>query len=237
MNFGKEAVLEEAYEQLASRAYTDALRQENIVPVTDPEIERVTFEEGKDLVFKATLTKRPDVTLGDYKDLDAEKQDATVTDEQIEEQLKMIQNQQAKMVVAEEGAELAKDDFAVIDFAGTIDGTPFNGGEGKSYPLQIGSGNFIPGFEDQLVGHKAGEQVDVKVIFPEEYGVKDLAGKEAVFKVTIHDIKRKELPELNDEFAKEASSYNTIAELKADLRKKWKKMHNTELLTLIMMLS
>lgn len=220
MNFGKEAVLEEAYEQLASRAYTDALRQENIVPVTDPEIERVTFEEGKDLVFKATLTKRPDVTLGDYKDLDAEKQDATVTDEQIEEQLKMIQNQQAKMVVAEEGAELAKDDFAVIDFAGTIDGTPFNGGEGKSYPLQIGSGNFIPGFEDQLVGHKAGDQVDVKVTFPEEYGVKDLAGKEAVFKVTIHDIKRKELPELNDEFAKEASSYNTIAELKADLRKK-----------------
>lgn len=205
---------------LAGRAYNDALREENLVPVSEPEIERVTFEEGKDLVFKATFTKEPEVTLGDYKDLEAEKQDAVVTDEQLQEQLDKIRDQQAKMVVAEEGAAIQKDDFAVIDFAGSVDGKPFDGGEGKSYPLQIGSGNFIPGFEDQLIGAKAGDDVTVKVSFPEDYFVKELASKEAEFKVHIHDIKRKELPELNDEFAKEASSYNTIDELKADLRQK-----------------
>lgn len=220
MNFGKEAVLEEAFEILANQNYTAALRENDIVPVSDPEIERVQFEEGKDLVFKATLTKRPEVTLGDYKGLEAEKQDATVSDEQVEEQLNGIREQQAKMVVAEEGATLQKDDFAVIDFAGTVDGKAFDGGEGKSYPLQIGSGNFIPGFEDQLIGAKAGDDVTVKVTFPEDYFVAELAGKEAEFATHVHDIKRKELPELNDEFAKEASSYETIEELKADLRKK-----------------
>ncbi|SUP44941.1 trigger factor [Veillonella criceti] len=219
MNFGKEAILEEAFETIAGRAYQEALVANEIVPVSEPEIERVTFEEGKDLVFKATLTKRPEVTLGDYKGLEAEKQEAKVTDEQIQEQLDNIRNQQAKMVVADKDAKLQKDDFAVIDFAGSIDGKPFDGGEGKSYPLQIGSGSFIPGFEDQLIGHAAGDDVEVKVTFPEDYFVKELANKEAVFKTHIHDIKRKELPELNDEFAKEASSYETIEELKADLRK------------------
>ena len=157
--------------------------------------------------------------MANTKDLEAEKQDATVTDEQIQEQLDNIRNQQAKMVVADADAKLQKDDFAVIDFAGSIDGKPFDGGEGKSYPLQIGSGSFIPGFEDQLIGHAAGDDVEVKVTFPEDYFVKELANKEAVFKVHVHDIKRKELPELNDEFAKEASSYETMEELKADLRK------------------
>lgn len=219
MNFGKEAILEEAFDVIAGRAYQEALTANEINPVSEPEIERVTFEEGKDLVFKATLTKRPEVTLGEYKGLEAEKQDATVTDEQIQEQLDNIRNQQAKMVVADADAKLQKDDFAVIDFAGSIDGKPFDGGEGKSYPLQIGSGSFIPGFEDQLIGHAAGDDVEVKVTFPEDYFVKELANKEAVFKVHVHDIKRKELPELNDEFAKEASSYETMEELKADLRK------------------
>ena len=219
LNFGKEAILEEAFDVIAGRAYKEALTANEIIPVSEPEIERVTFEEGKDLVFKATLTKRPEVTLGEYKGLEAEKQDATVTDEQIQEQLDNIRNQQAKMVVADADAKLQKDDFAVIDFAGSIDGKPFDGGEGKSYPLQIGSGSFIPGFEDQLIGHAAGDDVEVKVTFPEDYFVKELANKEAVFKVHVHDIKRKELPELNDEFAKEASSYETMEELKADLRK------------------
>jgi len=171
MNFGKEAIMEEAFEVLASQNYTAALRENDIVPVSDPEIEREQFEEGKDLIFKATVTKRPEVKLGDYKGLEAEKQDATVTDEQIEEQLNNICEQQAKMVVAEEGATIQKDDFAVIDFAGSIDGKPFDGGEGKSYPLQIGSGSFIPGFEDQLIGAKAGDDVTVKVTFPEDYFV------------------------------------------------------------------
>lgn len=220
MNFGKEAVLEEAFESLAGVGYTNALREQDLTPVSEPEIERVQYEEGKDLIFKATFTKKPEVTLGEYKGLDAEKQDATVTDEQIEEQLNNIRNQQAKMVVAPEGAKIEKGDFAVIDFAGSVDGKPFDGGEGKSYPLEIGSGSFIPGFEEQLEGAKAGDDVTVTVSFPEDYFVADLAGKEAKFECHVHDIKRKELPELNDDFAKETSSYQTIAELKADLRKK-----------------
>ena len=172
------------------------------------------------MIFKATVVKQPEVTLGDYKGLEVEKQDATVTDEQVEEQLNNIRSQQAKMVAAPADATVQKDDFATIDFKGFIDGEAFDGGEGKSYPLQIGSGSFIPGFEDQLIGHKAGEDVTVTVSFPEDYFVAELAGKEAKFECHIHDIKRKELPELNDEFAKEASSYETIEELKKDLRAK-----------------
>ena len=220
MNYGKEAVLNEAYDFLVNQNYTAALQENKIVPVSQPEIEQVQFEEGKDLIFKATVTKRPDVKLGDYKGLDAKKEEAKVTDEQIQDQLKNIAEQQAEMVVADKDAKVEQGDFAVIDFKGTIDGKAFDGGEGKSYPLQIGSGNFIPGFEDQLVGAKAGDDVTVKVTFPEDYFVADLAGKEAEFATHIHDIKRKQLPELNDEFAKANSSYETIAELKADLRKK-----------------
>ena len=220
MNYGKEAVLNEAYDFLVNQNYTAALQENKIVPVSQPEIEQVQFEEGKDLIFKATVTKRPDVKLGDYKGLDAKKEEAKVTDEQIQDQLKNIAEQQAEMVVADKNAKVEQGDFAVIDFKGTVDGKAFDGGEGKSYPLQIGSGNFIPGFEDQLVGAKAGDDVTVKVTFPEDYFVADLAGKEAEFATHIHDIKRKQLPELNDEFAKANSSYETIAELKADLRKK-----------------
>ena len=220
MNYGKEAVLNEAYDFLVNQNYTAALQENKIVPVSQPEIEQVQFEEGKDLIFKATVTKRPDVKLGEYKGLDAKKEEAKVTDEQIQDQLKNIAEQQAEMVVADKDAKVEQGDFAVIDFKGTVDGKAFDGGEGKSYPLQIGSGNFIPGFEDQLVGAKAGDDVTVKVTFPEDYFVADLAGKEAEFATHIHDIKRKQLPELNDEFAKANSSYETIAELKADLRKK-----------------
>ena len=220
MNYGKEAVLNEAYDFLVNQNYTAALQENKIVPVSQPEIEQVQFEEGKDLIFKATVTKRPDVKLGDYKGLDAKKEEAKVTDEQIQDQLKNIAEQQAEMVVADKDAKVEQGDFAVIDFKGTVDGKAFDGGEGKSYPLQIDSGNFIPGFEDQLVGAKAGDDVTVKVTFPEDYFVADLAGKEAEFATHIHDIKRKQLPELNDEFAKANSSYETIAELKADLRKK-----------------
>ena len=220
MNFGKEAILEEAFEVLASQNYSAALRENDIVPVSEPEIEREQFEEGKDLIFKATVTKRPEVKLGDYKGLEAEKQDATVTDEQIEEQLNNIREQQAKMVVAEEGATIQKDDFAVIDFAGSVDGKPFDGGEGKSYPLQIGSGSFIPGFEDQLIGAKAGDDVTVKVTFPEDYQAADLAGKEAKFVTTIHEVKAKEVPALDDELAKDIDEeVETLDELKEKYRK------------------
>ena len=228
MNYGKEAIAEEAFELLAGRAYTEALRENEIIPVSEPEIDREQFEEGKDLIFKATVVKQPEVTLGDYKGLEVEKQDATVTDEQVEEQLNNIRSQQAKMVAAPADATVQKDDFATIDFKGFIDGEAFDGGEGKSYPLQIGSGSFIPGFEDQLIGHKAGEDVTVTVSCPEDYFVAELAGKEAKFECHIHDIKRKELPEITDEFVRSVSvgqgktepAYNTAEEFKADLRKR-----------------
>ena len=219
-NFGPQVVIDEAFEITANKAYNDALREQDLTPVTDPEIERVTVEEGKDVVFTATFTKRPDVVLGDYKGLEVEKGDATISEEAVSVQLENIRAQKAEMVVAEKGEKLATGDFAVIDFAGFVDGQPFDGGEGKSYPLEIGSGSFIPGFEDQLIGAAAGDDVTVNVMFPETYFVEALAGKEAKFDVHVHDIKRKVLPELDDDFAKSASAYETIGELKADLRAK-----------------
>lgn len=220
MQFGKEAIMEEAFNILVNKSYSEALTSQELVAVSDPDIETVTFEEGKPLEYVATFTKKPEVTLGEYKGLEVTKDEVVVTEEEVQKQLDQIRDQQAKMVVAGEGATLQNNDFAVIDFAGSVDGVPFDGGEGKSYPLQIGSGNFIPGFEEQLIGAKSGDDVTVKVTFPEEYFVKELAGKEAEFQTHIHDIKHKELPELTDEFAKEVSAYETMAELEADLRKK-----------------
>lgn len=217
--FGAEAIKGEAFDILVNSSYAQALREGDLTPVSEPNIETVVFEEGKDLEYKATFTKKPEVTLGQYKDLEAVKDDATVSEEEVEKQLEGIRAQHAELVVAPEGTEIAKDDFAVIDFAGSVDGVPFDGGEGKSYPLQIGSNSFIPGFEDQLIGAKAGDDVVVKVTFPADYFVNDLAGKEAEFKVHVHDVKRKELPVLDDEFAKTTSAYESIEALKADLRK------------------
>lgn len=220
MQFGKEAILGEAFEMAVNKSYPEALMQEGLDPVTDPSIEKVVFEEGKPAEYKATFTKKPEVTLGEYKTFNVTKDEVKITEEDVQKQLDNIKNQHAKMVVAPEGTALAKDDFAIIDFKGSIDGVPFDGGEGKSYPLQIGSGNFIPGFEDQMIGAKVGDDVTVKVAFPEDYHVAELAGKDAQFDVHVHDIKRKELPELNDDFAKEVSAYETYAELEADLRRK-----------------
>ncbi len=220
MNYGKETILEEAYNYLVNKYYDAALTEQNIIPVTEPEVEKVTFEEGQDLVFKATVTKRPEVTLGDYKGLEVEKPEAVVSDEQVQAQLERLREQKAEMVVAEEGTKIANGDFAVIDFAGFVDGKAFDGGEGKSYPLQIGSASFIPGFEEQLIGAQAGDDVEVNVNFPEDYFVADLAGKAAQFKVHVNDVKRKQLPELTDEFVKENSAYETVEAMTADLRKK-----------------
>ncbi len=217
--FGADAIKGEAFDILVNSSYAQALREGDLTPVSEPNIETVVFEEGKDLEYKATFTKKPEVTLGQYKELEAVKDDATVSEEEVEKQLEGIRAQHAELVVAPEGTEIAKDDFAVIDFAGSVDGVPFDGGEGKSYPLQIGSNSFIPGFEDQLIGAKAGDDVVVKVTFPADYFVSDLAGKEAEFKVHVHDVKRKELPVLDDEFAKTTSAYESIEALKADLRK------------------
>lgn len=219
MRIGKEALLDEAFEILAPEVYTKALKEQEITPVGRPEIEVVTLAEDQPLVFKATVIKMPEVTLGQYKELAVEKNVAEITDADVDAELEKNRNRNAKMIVVE-GADLKQGDLAIIDFKGFIDGIPFEGGEGKSYPLEIGSGSFIPGFEDQLIGAKAGEEREVTVSFPEDYFVAELAGKEAKFTVTIHDVKRKEVPELDDEFAKETSDFETLAELKADIKNK-----------------
>lgn len=218
MNIGKEAILDEAFDRVAQKAFDEALKQENLDPVDRPQVDIVTLEEGKDVVFKATITPVPEVTLGEYKGLKVAKDAVEVKDEQVEEQVKNILNHHAKMVDAEEGATVANDDFITLDFKGEVDGAAFAGGEGKDYPLQIGSHSFIDTFEDQLVGLKVGEEKDVNVTFPEEYHAKDLAGKAAVFHCKINSIKHKEMPELTDEFVKASTSYESIEDMKAKLR-------------------
>lgn len=218
MNIGKEAILDEAFDRVAQKAFDEALKQENLDPVDRPQVDIVTLEESKDVVFKATITPVPEVTLGEYKGLKVAKDAVEVKDEQVEEQVKNILNHHAKMVDAEEGATVANDDFITLDFKGEVDGVAFAGGEGKDYPLQIGSHSFIDTFEDQLVGLKVGEEKDVNVTFPEEYHAKDLAGKAAVFHCKINSIKHKEMPELTDEFVKASTSYESIEDMKAKLR-------------------
>ena len=216
---GKDAVLQEAFDIVAPKALSKAFDEQKIAPVPRPSVDIETLEEGKDLVFKATVTPRPEVKLGDYKGLNVPKNEVSITDEDVEKQLKTFQDRQGKLVDAPEGAEVKDGDFTTLDFKGFVDGEAFDGGEGKDYPLQIGSNSFIPGFEDQLVGAKIGEERDVNVKFPEEYHAKELAGKDATFKCTIRSIKTKELPAIDDELAKKVSKFETLDELKADIRK------------------
>lgn len=223
MHYGKEAVKQEAFEIVANKAYSEALDQEKLIPVSDPKVEESTFEEGKDMELTIKVTLKPEPELGEYKGLHVEKKEVEVTDEQVDAQIKDMMGCDAKMVVAEEGAVIEKGDFAIIDFAGTVDGEPFSGGEGKGYPLEVGSNSFIPGFEDQLVGLSKGDSTDVEVTFPEDYFVKDLAGKEAVFKVNIQDVKRKELPELNDEYVASKTDFKTVEELRANYKERMQK--------------
>lgn len=223
MHYGKEAVKQEAFEIVANKAYSEALDQEKLIPVSDPKVEESTFEEGKDMELTIKVTLKPEPELGEYKGLHVEKKEVEVTDEQVNAQIKDMMGRDAKMVVAEEGAVIEKGDFAIIDFAGTVDGEPFSGGEGKGYPLEVGSNSFIPGFEDQLVGLSKGDSTDVEVTFPEDYFVKDLAGKEAIFKVNIQDVKRKELPELNDEYVASKTDFKTVEELRANYKERMQK--------------
>ncbi|MFR6370530.1 MAG: trigger factor [Phascolarctobacterium succinatutens] len=223
MHYGKEAVKQEAFEIVANKAYSEALDQEKLIPVSDPKVEESTFEEGKDMELTIKVTLKPEPELGEYKGLHVEKKEVEVTDEQVDAQIKDMMGRDAKMVVAEEGAVIEKGDFAIIDFAGTVDGEPFSGGEGKGYPLEVGSNSFIPGFEDQLVGLSKGDSTDVEVTFPEDYFVKDLAGKEAIFKVNIQNVKRKELPELNDEYVASKTDFKTVEELRANYKERMQK--------------
>ena len=216
--YGVETVLREAFDIVAPKAMSEALQQEDMDLVTRPEIDVVTLEKGKDVVFKATATKKPEVKLGEYKGLKVEVTKDVVDDNAIQEQLVRMLDRQADMVDAEEGAAVEKDDFITLDFKGFVDGEAFAGGESKDYPLQVGSNSFIPGFEDQLIGATIGNEIKVNVKFPEEYHSEELKGKDAVFVCTVKSIKKKVLPELNDDFAKKASTFQTLDELKADIK-------------------
>lgn len=216
---GKDAIKDEALDIAIPESYRTALEQTNIEPVDRPKVDIVQMEENKPLIYKATVIGKPEVKLGEYKGIKAEKPANAVTDEMVQEQLNTLQQRHAKVVV-QEGAEVKNGDFAIIDFEGFIDGEAFEGGKAESYPLEVGSGSFIPGFEEQLLGAKAGEERTVKTSFPADYFVPELAGKETEFRVIVKDVKRKELPALDDDFAKEASEFATIEELKADVRNK-----------------
>ena len=216
---GKQAILDTAFDAVADKAFADALKEQDVTPVSRPDIEVVTLEEGKDVVFKARFTAKPEVTLGEYKGIQVEKKVDEITDEDIDKEIESMRRRCSQMVDAAEGAEVKNGDLVTLDFKGFVDGEAFEGGEGKDYPLEIGSNRFIPGFEDQLIGAKIGEARDVNVTFPEEYHSKDLAGKPAKFECTIHSIKERQLPELDDEFAKKVSKFQTVEELRADIRK------------------
>ncbi len=221
--FGVESLYQDALDILLPEAYAGAIDETGIEPVDRPEIDIETMEKGSNLVFTAKVVVKPEVTLGDYKGLEVEEKDTTVTDDDVEAELKKLQERQAELVVVEDGA-VEQGDTAVIDFEGFVEGEAFEGGKAENYSLEIGSNQFIPGFEEQLVGLKTGEEKDVEVNFPEEYHAEELAGKPATFKVKLHDIKRKELPELDDEFAKDVNeNVETLDELKKELKDKLQK--------------
>lgn len=216
--YGEESLFNDALDIILPEAYAGAVEEANIDPVDRPEINIEQMEVGQNLIFTAKVTVKPEVKLGDYKGLEVEVLSTEVTDEDVANELKAIQSRQAELVLKEEGA-VENGDTVLIDFEGFVAGEAFEGGKGENYTLEIGSNTFIPGFEEQLIGSKVGDDKEVEVSFPEEYHAEDLAGKPATFKVHIHEVKTKELPELNDEFAKEADEeVSTLDELTAKLR-------------------
>lgn len=225
--FGVEALYQDALDILLPVEYPKAVEEAGIEPVDRPEIDVEKIEKGESLIFTAKVTVKPEVKLGDYKGLGIEKDDTAVTDEDVQNELKTLQERQAELVVKEEGA-VEEGNTVVLDFEGFVDGEAFEGGKAENYSLEVGSG-FIPGFEDQLVGLEAGAEKDVEVTFPEEYHAEELAGKPAVFKVKIHEIKAKELPELDDEFAKDIDEeVETLAELTEKTKKRLEEAKENE---------
>ena len=217
--YGIEVLLEDAVNFAIEGSYSEVLKENNIIPVDYPKIDVLEVGEGKDFVYTAEVTVYPEVELGEYKGLSIEKKTYEVTEEEVSKKLKEMQEKNARVETKEEGT-VENGNIAVIDFKGYVDGEAFQGGEGNDYSLEIGSKTFIDTFEEQLVGAKVNDTVEVNVTFPENYGKEELNGKPAKFEVTIKEIKVKELPELDDEFAKETSEFDTIADLKADVTKK-----------------
>ncbi len=217
--YGAGVFFEDAVDVMLDATYGDAAKESGLVIVSRPSIDIVQLEKGKPFIYTAEVAVKPEVTLGDYKGVEVEKAAAEVTDEDVEKELQKVQDQNSRLVTVEDRA-VADGDQTVIDFEGFVDGEAFDGGKGENYSLTIGSHSFIDTFEEQLIGKNIGEECEVNVTFPEEYHAKELAGKPALFKVTVKEIKVKELPALDDEFASEVSEFDTLEEYKTDLRAK-----------------
>ena len=215
--YGVEIFYEDAANQLMQDTYASAVDESGVDVVSRPTVDVVQLEKGKNFIYTAEVAVKPEVTLGKYMGVTVTKVDTTVTDEEVDQEIDKQRATNARVVTVDRAVEPT--DTAVIDFEGFVDGVAFEGGKGENYSLEIGSHSFIDTFEDQLVGHKAGEELDVNVTFPEQYQAPDLAGKAATFKVKINEVKAKELPELNDEFASDVSEFETLAEYKEDVKK------------------
>lgn len=219
--YGVEIFYDDAANEIIPKAYADAYDECELEIVSRPEIDVVQIEKGKEFIFTATVAVKPEVTLGEYKGLEVDKVSTRVTQKEIDAKIQEEAEKNARTVTVEDRA-VQDGDEVIMDFEGFVDGVAFEGGKGENYPLTIGSGSFIPGFEEQLVGAEAEKEVEVKVTFPEDYHAEELKGKEAVFKCTVHEIKAKELPEIDDEFAAEVSEFDTLEEYKADVKAKIK---------------
>ena len=217
--YGSEIFYEDAFNELVPDLYDEAIKENNIEAVSKPDIDITQMEKGKDLIFTATVQTKPEVKLGKYKGIEIKKIEYNVSDEEINHELGHMQERNSRLISVED-RPVEEGDITVIDFEGFVDGVPFEGGKAENHELEIGSKTFIPGFEDQIVGMKIDEERDINVKFPEEYFSKDLAGKDATFKVKLHEIKKKELPELDDEFAKDVSEFDTLDELKKSIKEK-----------------
>ena len=225
--YGAEIFYDDAANALIPKAYADAYDECELDIVSRPEIDVVQIEKGKDFIFTATVATKPEVTLGEYKGLEVDKVSTRVTQKEVDAKIQEEAEKNARTITVEDRA-VQDGDEVVLDFEGFVDGVAFEGGKGENYPLTIGSGSFIPGFEEQLVDAEAEKEVEVKVTFPEDYHAEDLKGKEAVFKCTVHEIKAKELPEIDDEFAAEVSEFDTLEEYKADVKAKIKEQKAAE---------
>ena len=217
--YGPEIFYEDTFNEIVPEEYERELKENNIDAVSRPEIEIKQMGKGKDLIFTAIVQTKPDVKLGKYKGIQLKKIEYNVTDEDIEHELGHMADRNSRLVTVEDRA-VENGDITVIDFEGFVDGKAFEGGKAENHELTIGSNTFIPGFEDQIIGMKTGEEKDINVKFPEEYFSEELKGKDATFKVKLHEIKKKELPELNDDFAKDTSEFDTLDELKKSIKEK-----------------
>ena len=217
--YGAQIFYEDAFNEVATEAYEEALTENKIDVVSRPEVDIAQMEKGKDLIFTAVVQTKPEVKLGKYKGIEIQKIEYKVDKKDVDHELEHMQEHNSRLVTVDD-RPLENGDTATIDFEGFVDGVAFEGGKAEGHELELGSGTFIPGFEEQLIGMELENEKEIKVTFPKEYFSKDLAGKDATFKVKLHDIKKKELPELDDEFAKDVSEFDTLEELKKSIKEK-----------------